>query len=645
MRRISQNNHFVLMGALFTTFVVILFFTPSRLSTDVLQSGNSTSITLPTTLKVVLVQFKDVRYDSFFTNNQKKRYTFIHKMSDFQALLASLGTYNNRNSDDDPVFGSFRDYFYANSRQRYSPTVQILNQTDANGYPIWIQLSGNKSSYNSTSFMTAANAAATAAGLDISTSTTVRRCYIYTGNFVNAINVFANSVNGHTMVVPERLIGRQGNEDENHKLVHMGWFCHEFGHLMGANHTTTKQWDLMDTGHKNAAGNVAEANRPASMNPWFLYKSGWANLNYINSDLNNVSLSYNTSSTALSTYYIRAIPGTSENFLVENRQYSNTYDKSLPGAVVGASGGILIWNILGQGLNLLATDLIEADNQNVEDPVNMSNDVFRPSVYITGKINDITTPTDLNLRNGSFSSFAISNYFSTGNPLTVNFQINFVAPPTNLVITNSGQNGQHPILQWTASPDPDLASYKVYRGYQDSKLDPIIWLTNPVATVTTTTWTDGLVTIDTGAPSSVHYRLKAVDSANNYSDYSNSVSTKSFTVPKESTEPTEPTNLSAPKEFVLHQNYPNAFNPSTEICYELPNAGHVNLVIFNITGQTIRTLVDEPRLAGYHSILWDGHDQAGNEVASGIYIYRFSARSNEAGSQAFETVKKMTLLR
>jgi flagellar hook assembly protein FlgD len=66
------------------------------------------------------------------------------------------------------------------------------------------------------------------------------------------------------------------------------------------------------------------------------------------------------------------------------------------------------------------------------------------------------------------------------------------------------------------------------------------------------------------------------------------------------------------------------------------------LTIYNIAGQTIRTLVDEPQLAGYHSILWDGCDASGNEVASGIYIYRFSARSNEA---AFATVKKMTLLR
>jgi hypothetical protein len=97
-----------------------------------------------------------------------------------------------------------------------------------------------------------------------------------------------------------------------------------------------------------------------------------------------------------------------------------------------------------------------------------------------------------------------------------------------------------------------------------------------------------------------------------------------------------------PEQFVLHQNYPNPFNPGTEIRYELPHAGHVSLVIFNIAGQTIHTLVDESKLAGYHSILWDGRDAAGNEVASGIYIYRFLARSNEA---AFETVKKMTLLR
>lgn len=155
------------------------------------------------------------------------------------------------------------------------------------------------------------------------------------------------------------------------------------------------------------------------------------------SDLNNVSLVYNTSPTNLSTYYVRRIPGTDECFVVENRQYTRTYDKSLPGAVVGLSGGLLIWNIKGEGLNLGLTDLREADGiASDANQLEMANDMFRPSVYTSGKINDITTPANLRLRNGSFSSFAISNFVNTGNPITVNFQINSVAPPTNLVITN-----------------------------------------------------------------------------------------------------------------------------------------------------------------------------------------------------------------
>jgi hypothetical protein len=143
---------------------------------------------------------------------------------------------------------------------------------------------------------------------------------------------------------------------------------------------------------------------------------------------------------------------------------------------------------------------------------------------------------------------------------------NACLPPQNLTITNAGQNGQHPILSWTANTEPDLSSYKIYRGYQESKTAPINWNSTPTATVTTTTWTDPVVTIDTAAPSSVHYRITAVDNASNASGYSNSVSTKSYFGPKINIEhPEDETSFLMPEKFALHQNYPNPFNPSTEI--------------------------------------------------------------------------------
>ncbi len=100
-----------------------------------------------------------------------------------------------------------------------------------------------------------------------------------------------------------------------------------------------------------------------------------------------------------------------------------------------------------------------------------------------------------------------------------------------------------------------------------------------------------------------------------------------------------------PDKFDLHQNYPNPFNPTTEIKYDLPQPGEVTLTIFNIVGQRVRTLVDGPKTAGYHSVRWDGKDDFGNEVASGVYVYRIRVLPNGAESRLFESAKKMTIMR
>lgn len=82
-----------------------------------------------------------------------------------------------------------------------------------------------------------------------------------------------------------------------------------------------------------------------------------------------------------------------------------------------------------------------------------------------------------------------------------------------------------------------------------------------------------------------------------------------------------------PDKFSLKQNYPNPFNPSTTIEYWIPNQGEglVTLKIYNVLGQEVRTLVNEVRQAGIHKILWNGTDNNGKSVASGVYFYRINA--------------------
>jgi hypothetical protein len=90
--------------------------------------------------------------------------------------------------------------------------------------------------------------------------------------------------------------------------------------------------------------------------------------------------------------------------------------------------------------------------------------------------------------------------------------------------------------------------------------------------------------------------------------------------------------------FVLHQNFPNPFNPQTTIRYYLPQSSNVVLSIYNVMGQKVKTLVNGPQPAGYHSVTWDGTDKNSVEVASGVYFYRVNTDYSE------ET-KKMVLLK
>lgn len=80
-----------------------------------------------------------------------------------------------------------------------------------------------------------------------------------------------------------------------------------------------------------------------------------------------------------------------------------------------------------------------------------------------------------------------------------------------------------------------------------------------------------------------------------------------------------------PDEYRLKPNYPNPFNPSTQIGYELPEEVHVQLVIYNSVGQEIRRLVDEKSGPGVYQVTWNGCDELGRPMPAGIYIYRLIA--------------------
>ncbi len=99
-----------------------------------------------------------------------------------------------------------------------------------------------------------------------------------------------------------------------------------------------------------------------------------------------------------------------------------------------------------------------------------------------------------------------------------------------------------------------------------------------------------------------------------------------------------------PEAFRLEQNYPNPFNPSTTIAFEVPGPSVVRLMVFDILGREVVTLLNEERPAGRFSVRWDGSNSLGGKVGSGVYLYKLEARTVDGGV-AFTSVKKAVLIR
>jgi hypothetical protein len=93
-----------------------------------------------------------------------------------------------------------------------------------------------------------------------------------------------------------------------------------------------------------------------------------------------------------------------------------------------------------------------------------------------------------------------------------------------------------------------------------------------------------------------------------------------------------------PKVYALYDNFPNPFNPATNIRYDLPMSSETTLAVYNVVGQLVKTLISAEQKAGEYSVQWDGSDEFGKEVASGIYYYVFRAGD-------YKSVKSMVLLK
>ncbi len=209
-----------------------------------------------------------------------------------------------------------------------------------------------------------------------------------------------------------------------------------------------------------------------------------------------------------------------------------------------------------------------------------------------------------------------SVYFDS--PPDSGYSVDNIPPgvPEGFAVAYNTGSGNH--LTWDPSAEGDFQYFKVYRG---TSPDFVPGPENEVHATAETEWTDP--DYDDG---DVYYKITAVDHAGNESDPASPEST------------TNVGDQATPSVFALYQNVPNPFNPETAIRYDVPaGGGKVTLCLYDVSGRLVRTLVDDEESPGQKTARWDGTNDGGEHVASGIYFYRMTA-------PGFTETRKMVLL-
>ncbi|MCP4572894.1 MAG: T9SS type A sorting domain-containing protein [bacterium] len=181
------------------------------------------------------------------------------------------------------------------------------------------------------------------------------------------------------------------------------------------------------------------------------------------------------------------------------------------------------------------------------------------------------------------------------------YSLDNIAPGVPLGIM-AGYRSSGVSLEWDDAPEADFQHHRVYRS-TDPGFIPAPG--NLVQKTATSAWTDHI-----GDPWDYYYKVTTLDHAGNES---------------EAAAPSSVVGVddgALPSVTALLGAYPNPFNPSTTLSFELASPAHARLKIYDTAGRLVATLVDEQRVDGRHDVVWDGRNAIGQSVASGVYLYR-----------------------
>ena len=227
----------------------------------------------------------------------------------------------------------------------------------------------------------------------------------------------------------------------------------------------------------------------------------------------------------------------------------------------------------------------------------------------------ILTYTDVGLDTGVYEYYATAIYDEGESYPSNTASVEIILPiPQNV---EAIFNYPNVLVIWDPISDGrDLVCYNVYRNGE------------LIATSITST-----MYIDPGITGGAHiYNITAVYDGGWESDWSDDAILEIIAS----------NNIFIPVRTELTCNYPNPFNPTTTIKFGLKEAGNVSIKIYNIKGAVVRTLVDGEMKSTYHEIIWDGKDNTGKQVGSGLYFYKMISEGN---SGDYTSTKKMILLK
>tara|TARA_B100000315_G_scaffold152561_1_gene141340 strand:+ start:719 stop:4891 length:4173 start_codon:yes stop_codon:yes gene_type:complete len=262
----------------------------------------------------------------------------------------------------------------------------------------------------------------------------------------------------------------------------------------------------------------------------------------------------------------------------------------------GAGGAEIytVWRLMDNG-NWQSTNSQDASGQSLNYAMGTTFTVGEPTTF------QITATMD----EGTYTS---ATFMGTS--------IDNIPPAVPTGVFASSMGGDI-VISWDANIENDFAYYQVFRGTSaDTNMMQLHYETieNSYSEIYN---------------ASYFYSIKAVDHSSNESGFSQVVDAGALSVNDQ---------YEIPDAFVLNVAYPNPFNPSTSISYDLPEKVHVSIMIHDMLGRQVRTLINQTQDAGFKSVIWNATNDYGEPVSAGVYLYQIQAGE-------FVQTRKMVLLK